>query len=91
MFVHCTYNSYVIYSLAQARFHGGKSDTTHRLAEELVGLRPVALLCEATRLRWPRANLTEEEAYQNCLKVTQQAQSAPYALNTSHHTAGGFQ
>ena len=56
------------------RFHGGKSDTTHRFAGELAELRPVALLCEGTRLPWPQANLTEEEAYQNCLKVTQRAE-----------------
>ncbi len=56
------------------RFHGGKSETSHKFAAELAKLHPVALLCEGTRLPYKQANVTEEEACQNCLKAVRQAQ-----------------
>jgi ribonuclease J len=54
------------------RFHGQLGPLTWQAAEELAGLKPVALLCEGTRLTEPNAT-TEAQVYENCLRVVQNA------------------
>jgi ribonuclease J len=54
------------------RFHGRHGAMTWEAAKEIAALRPVALLCEGTRLTVPNAT-TELEVYDNCLRVVQAA------------------
>ena len=48
------------------RFHGQNRDLSHRFVEELSVLRPLALLCEGTRIGIGE-QVTEDEVRDNCL------------------------
>lgn len=54
------------------RFHGKHGAKTRQFAEALAKLKPVALLCEGTRLTEPNQT-TEMEVYQRCLQAVQSA------------------
>jgi ribonuclease J len=54
------------------RFHGQLGPLTWQAAEELAELKPVALLCEGTRLTEPNAT-TEAQVYENCSRAVQNA------------------
>jgi ribonuclease J len=66
-----TSDGWVAYS-GDIRFHGRQGALTWRAAEELSALRPVALICEGTRLTEPNRT-TEAEVHDNCLRVVQDA------------------
>ncbi|MDD5094168.1 MAG: MBL fold metallo-hydrolase RNA specificity domain-containing protein [Dehalococcoidia bacterium] len=54
------------------RFHGRACRQTEQFVEEMHRLAPHVLLCEGTRLKEERG-ATEEEVFENCLKVVNQA------------------
>jgi ribonuclease J len=54
------------------RFHGQHSALSEAFAEALAGLRPVALLCEGTRLSQPEGT-TESQVHDQCLQAVQAA------------------
>lgn len=54
------------------RFHGKNSDKSWNFANELSELKPIALICEGTRLTEPN-KCTEEEVFKNCLQEVKEA------------------
>ncbi len=54
------------------RFHGKQGALSHRFAEELSLLSPVALLCEGTRAGIEE-NVTEDEVQEHCLAAVRRA------------------
>lgn len=59
------------------RFHGKHQQSSRAFAEQLARLKPVALVCEGTRLTREKAraeDLTDEsQVYDNCLRAVQNA------------------
>lgn len=66
-----THAGWVAYS-GDFRMHGRQGDHTRAFAQALAGLKPVALLCEGTRLTEPNRT-TEAQVHDNCLSQVRKA------------------
>ena len=62
---------WVVYS-GDFRMHGKQGDLTRAFAQALADLKPVALLCEGTRLTEPN-RATEVQVHDNCLRQVNKA------------------